>query len=201
MDDAASEISDMRTEGANAVVFSSDIDFNGYIPRHKEPPRYIRVRTHHKKEKEFNRMFLAQELVGTEVGGIFHNCSSVYAKASYLACGILGKMSCDGREITLHPQFKLLCSFTDTFCRPPMKMLWKILPSMEHPYSQYGALDEKISIQAAQSGLWNSAKMESISRLLGETGLCEFGQLLQPKRTVKHTRKNLYAQMLAPAKG
>ncbi|KAF3005291.1 hypothetical protein E8E14_008344 [Neopestalotiopsis sp. 37M] len=66
MDDAASEISDMRTEGANAVVFSSDIDFNGYIPRHKEPPRYIRVRTHHKKEKEFNRMFLAQELVGTE---------------------------------------------------------------------------------------------------------------------------------------
>lgn len=67
MSDNASEISDMRTEGANAVAFSSDIDFNGYIPRHKEPPRYIRVRTHHKKTKEFNRMFLAQELVGTEV--------------------------------------------------------------------------------------------------------------------------------------
>ncbi|KAI4601159.1 hypothetical protein KJ359_012346 [Pestalotiopsis sp. 9143b] len=66
MSDNASEISDMRTEGANAVAFSSDIDFNGYIPRHKEPPRYIRVRTHHKKTKEFNRMFLAQELVGTE---------------------------------------------------------------------------------------------------------------------------------------
>lgn len=66
MSDNASEISDMRTEGANAVAFASDIDFNGYIPRHKEPPRYIRVRTHHKKTKEFNRMFLAQELVGTE---------------------------------------------------------------------------------------------------------------------------------------
>jgi len=50
----------------NAHVFSSSIGANGYIPQHKEPPRYIKVRAHNKKEKEFNRMFLAQELSGTK---------------------------------------------------------------------------------------------------------------------------------------
>ncbi|KAI1822498.1 WD40 repeat-like protein [Xylaria intraflava] len=55
------ELSDQRTEGANAIAFSSAV----YIPHHKEPPRYIHVRAQHKKTKEFNRIFLAQELVGT----------------------------------------------------------------------------------------------------------------------------------------
>jgi WD40 repeat protein len=51
----------------NAHVFTtSSIGANGYIPQHKEPPRYIKVRAHNKKEKEFNRMFLAQELTGTK---------------------------------------------------------------------------------------------------------------------------------------
>ncbi|KAI8961066.1 WD40 repeat-like protein [Daldinia sp. FL1419] len=64
--DDESEISEMRTEGANAVAFSSAVGAGGYIPHHKEPPRYIRVRAQNKKVKEFNRMFLAQELVGTQ---------------------------------------------------------------------------------------------------------------------------------------
>ncbi|KAI1204382.1 WD40 repeat-like protein [Annulohypoxylon truncatum] len=64
--DDESEISELRTEGANAVAFSSAVGAGGYIPHHKEPPRYIRVRAHNKKIKEFNRMFLAQELVGTQ---------------------------------------------------------------------------------------------------------------------------------------
>lgn len=50
----------------NAHVFSSSIGANGYIPQHKEPPRYIKVRAHNKKEREFNRMFLAQELTGSK---------------------------------------------------------------------------------------------------------------------------------------
>ncbi|EFX05336.1 WD repeat protein [Grosmannia clavigera kw1407] len=37
----------------------------GFIPHHKEPPRYIRVKAHDKKTREFDRMFLAQELIGT----------------------------------------------------------------------------------------------------------------------------------------
>jgi WD repeat-containing protein 44 len=55
----------------NAAVFSSSIDANanGYIPQHKEPPRYIKVRAHDKKIRHFNRMFLAQELVGKPASG------------------------------------------------------------------------------------------------------------------------------------
>lgn len=34
----------------------------GYLPLHKEPPRYIRVKAHNKKSRNFNHMFLAQEL-------------------------------------------------------------------------------------------------------------------------------------------
>ena len=66
VDDDDSELGDARTEGMNAHVFTTSIGASGYIPQHKEPPRYIKVRAHHKKEKEFNRMFLAQELTGTK---------------------------------------------------------------------------------------------------------------------------------------
>ncbi|OHW98542.1 WD repeat domain-containing protein [Colletotrichum incanum] len=61
-DDEDSVFSDHRIDGTNAQAFSSVIG-SGYIPHHKEPPRYIRVKAHNKKTREFNRMFLAQELV------------------------------------------------------------------------------------------------------------------------------------------
>lgn len=64
--DSDSEFSgEPRTDGSNARVFSSIVEAGGYIPHHKEPPRYIRIKGHNKKSREFNRMFLAQELVGT----------------------------------------------------------------------------------------------------------------------------------------
>lgn len=34
----------------------------GFIPRFPRPPKYLRVRAHFKKEKKFNRVFVAQEL-------------------------------------------------------------------------------------------------------------------------------------------
>ncbi|KAK4198032.1 hypothetical protein QBC40DRAFT_284406 [Triangularia verruculosa] len=58
-----------RMEGTNARVFSQTLSNpvmgGGYVPHHKEPPRYIRTKATNKKAREFNRMFLAQELVGT----------------------------------------------------------------------------------------------------------------------------------------
>ncbi|EOO00147.1 putative wd repeat domain-containing protein [Phaeoacremonium minimum UCRPA7] len=64
--DSDSEFSgEPRTDGSNARVFSSIVEAGGYIPHHKEPPRYIRIKAHNKRNREFNRMFLAQELVGT----------------------------------------------------------------------------------------------------------------------------------------
>lgn len=67
-DDESEFSSEPRMNGADAHVFSSIVDAGGFVPHHKEPPRYIRVRAQHKKnqEREFNRMFFAQELVGTQ---------------------------------------------------------------------------------------------------------------------------------------
>ncbi|PKS13371.1 hypothetical protein jhhlp_000142 [Lomentospora prolificans] len=66
-DDDDSDISEKRTDGTNARVFSAASGGGGYvyIPHHKEPPRYIKFKLHHKKNREFNRVFLAQKLVGT----------------------------------------------------------------------------------------------------------------------------------------
>ncbi|KAK3301699.1 uncharacterized protein B0T15DRAFT_577969 [Chaetomium strumarium] len=61
--------SEVRMDGSNARVFSqtlgSPLIGGGYVPHHKEPPRYIRTRASNKRTREFNRVFLAQELVGT----------------------------------------------------------------------------------------------------------------------------------------
>lgn len=38
----------------------------GFFPRFPRPPKYIRVRAHHKKEKAFNKVFVAQELEGED---------------------------------------------------------------------------------------------------------------------------------------
>ncbi|KAL8377688.1 hypothetical protein RB595_008397 [Gaeumannomyces hyphopodioides] len=64
-DDNGSELSDQRPDGNNARVFST-VGAGGFIPHHKEPPRYIRTKAHNKKNREFDRMFLAQELIGTK---------------------------------------------------------------------------------------------------------------------------------------
>ncbi|KAL6721778.1 hypothetical protein ACLMJK_000883 [Lecanora helva] len=59
--DDDSEMGDRRAEGMDADVFSQPI---GYVPQFPSPPKYIKVRSHGKKEKDFNRVFLAQELRG-----------------------------------------------------------------------------------------------------------------------------------------
>jgi hypothetical protein len=56
-----SEIGDRRVEGADADVFQQPI---GFVPKFPAPPKYIKVRSHGKKDKYFNRVFLAQELRG-----------------------------------------------------------------------------------------------------------------------------------------
>lgn len=48
----------------DAEIFSHPI---GFIPRFPPPPKYIKVRSHFKKEKNFDRVFVAQELRGANV--------------------------------------------------------------------------------------------------------------------------------------
>ncbi|KAI4181753.1 MAG: hypothetical protein LQ348_004978 [Seirophora lacunosa] len=64
INDDDSEMGDKRTEGTDADVFSQPVGSNGFIPRFPSPPKYIKVRSHGKKEKDFNRTFLAQQLRG-----------------------------------------------------------------------------------------------------------------------------------------
>ena len=62
--DTDSQMSEHRADGRDAQVFTVS-GAAGYIPHHKEPPRYIKFRAHNKKNRDFNRVFLAQELAGT----------------------------------------------------------------------------------------------------------------------------------------
>ncbi|KAF2676029.1 WD40 repeat-like protein [Lentithecium fluviatile CBS 122367] len=57
-----SEAGDQRAEGMDAQLFSHTVDNLGFSPKHPQPPAYIKVRAKFKKEREFNRVFLAQEL-------------------------------------------------------------------------------------------------------------------------------------------
>ncbi|KAG5998830.1 hypothetical protein E4U54_002114 [Claviceps lovelessii] len=67
MHDSDSEPDELRADGSTARALTLvDEDGGGYIPLHKEPTRYIRVRRHNKKSRELDHLFLAQELLGTK---------------------------------------------------------------------------------------------------------------------------------------
>ncbi|EEP80120.1 conserved hypothetical protein [Uncinocarpus reesii 1704] len=60
--DDVSELGEHRAAGMDAEIFAQPI---GFIPRFPPPPKYIKVRAQYKKTKDFNRVFVAQELRGT----------------------------------------------------------------------------------------------------------------------------------------
>ncbi|KAG5958579.1 hypothetical protein E4U58_005329 [Claviceps cyperi] len=67
MHDTDSELGELRTDGISARALTLvDEDGGGFIPLHREPTRYIRVKRHNKKLREFNHLFLAQELLGAK---------------------------------------------------------------------------------------------------------------------------------------
>ncbi|KAG5976128.1 hypothetical protein E4U55_007500 [Claviceps digitariae] len=67
MHDSDSEPDELRTNGITAKALALvDEDGGGYIPLHKEPTRYIRVKRHNKKSRELDHLFLAQELLGAK---------------------------------------------------------------------------------------------------------------------------------------
>ena len=53
-----------RLEGNDAEVFALPVDNITYSPSQPQPPAYIKMRSKYKKEREFDRVFLAQELEG-----------------------------------------------------------------------------------------------------------------------------------------
>lgn len=57
--DQGSDAGDRRPEGMDAQLYMDNVAFHPKMP---PPPAYIKVRAKFKKEKEFDRLFLAQEL-------------------------------------------------------------------------------------------------------------------------------------------
>jgi WD40 repeat protein len=53
---------ELRPEGNDAEVFAQSIDNMSYNARHPQPPSYIKVRSRFKARRDFDRLFLAQEL-------------------------------------------------------------------------------------------------------------------------------------------
>jgi WD40 repeat protein len=94
-DDAASDFSSLRPEGMEANVFSQPIDNFEFNPRHPPPPEYIRVRARDKKEKDFDHLFLAQELLSSN---IHHDETPIWAI----------QFSKDGRYLAAAGQDKII---------------------------------------------------------------------------------------------
>ncbi|RAK99445.1 WD40 repeat-like protein [Aspergillus ibericus CBS 121593] len=59
------DVSEPETSRMDPDVAAQPI---GFVPRFPPPPKYIRVRANYKKEKTFDRVFLAQELDGADDG-------------------------------------------------------------------------------------------------------------------------------------
>ncbi|KAF4341259.1 WD repeat-containing protein [Fusarium beomiforme] len=105
MQESDSELGELRTEGTYARALTSVIGAGGgYIPLHKEPPRYIRVKAHNKKDRDYNHLFLAQELTASE-----HKATHGRAVATAVGSKILrggdaiwaAEFSLDGRYLAV----------------------------------------------------------------------------------------------------
>ncbi|KAG9540193.1 WD40 repeat-like protein, partial [Aureobasidium melanogenum] len=76
-------------------VFSQPIDNIEFNPRHPPPPEYIRVRARDKKDKDFDHLFLAQELLASD---IHHDETPIWAM----------QFSRDGRYLAAAGQDKII---------------------------------------------------------------------------------------------
>jgi WD repeat-containing protein 44 len=61
--DHVSELSDNRSTGYEAELFSNPV---GFIPRFPPPPKYIKVKSQNRRTRDFDRLFLAQILLGDD---------------------------------------------------------------------------------------------------------------------------------------
>ncbi|KAK4546416.1 hypothetical protein LTR36_002093 [Oleoguttula mirabilis] len=85
-----------RPEGNDATVFiAQPVDNLGYSPRHLQPPAYIKVGSRNKKQRDFDRLFLAQEL-GSSGGNKLRRKSSATPNASTVWAMEFSK---DGRHL------------------------------------------------------------------------------------------------------
>ncbi|KAK5006453.1 hypothetical protein LTR60_005966, partial [Cryomyces antarcticus] len=122
--EAGSDQGDLRPEGMDAQLFSHPIDNISFNPRHPQPPAYIKIRSRNKKEKDFNRLFLAQELrrkTGNESGMRPSNGKTGSAGTAGSTEGTIWAMefSKDGKYLAAAGQDKIV-------------RVWAVLSTPEH---------------------------------------------------------------------
>ncbi|KAH6627513.1 WD40-repeat-containing domain protein [Chaetomium tenue] len=144
--DSDSELgSEAPMDGINARVFSqtlgSPLIGGGYVPRHKGPPRYIRTRPSNKRTREFNRMFLAQELVGTRPPEGGEEVAAEAGKAPTVSVSVAGvndrKTMRTGGAIWA-TEFSKDGRFLATAGRDHVVRVWAVLstPEERHAYEE-----------------------------------------------------------------
>ncbi|KAK3296376.1 WD40-repeat-containing domain protein [Chaetomium fimeti] len=149
--DSDSELgSEARMDGINARVFSqtlgSPLIGGGYVPRHKEPPRYIRTRPSNKRTREFDRMFLAQELVGTRPPENEDDLPTEVGKAPTVSVSVAGvndrKTMRTGGAIWA-TEFSKDGRFLATAGRDHVVRVWAVLstPEERHAYEEDEAVN------------------------------------------------------------
>ncbi|EAQ88837.1 hypothetical protein CHGG_05456 [Chaetomium globosum CBS 148.51] len=144
--DSDSELgSEAPMDGINARVFSqtlgSPLIGGGYVPRHKGPPRYIRTRPSNKRTREFNHMFLAQELVGTRPPEGGEEVAAETGKAPTVSISVAGvndrKTMRTGGAIWA-TEFSKDGRFLATAGRDHVVRVWAVLstPEERHAYEE-----------------------------------------------------------------
>ena len=102
--DRSSETSD-RAEGHDAGVYVRQFGFTPSSPR---PPRYIKIRSKNKKVKDFNRIFLAQELNAHDVDdqGTSKSTSRALRQTGFAIWAL--EISVDGRYVAAGGQDRVV---------------------------------------------------------------------------------------------
>lgn len=115
---------DDRPEGANAQVFLQDADNTGYSSRYLHPPAYIRVRSWGKKERDFNRLFLAQKLQDEAPRGLARSGSGFSQNR-------IRRTRPQTGEATWAMNFSMDGQYLATAGQDRMVKVWKVLSSAE----------------------------------------------------------------------
>ncbi|KAK4553833.1 hypothetical protein LTR86_009008 [Recurvomyces mirabilis] len=86
-EEQALEEDEDRPEGTEAQVFAQPVDNVGFSPRHPQPPGYIKVRSKNKQKRDFDRLFLAQELESRNVPKLERRSSKLVRKQTIVPDG------------------------------------------------------------------------------------------------------------------
>lgn len=151
MHESDSEFVGLRTDSTNTRAFTSAIGAGGgHSSPCKEPPRYSRVRAHHTRNRDFNHLFLAQELVAGKRCDQETRC-----RAPQTAVG--GKILRGGDPAIWAAEFSLDGRYLAVAGKSQFITVFKVISTMEErkaqeeEEAQNGTIGEKLSAPVFQS--------------------------------------------------